>query len=144
MHLSRRVSPETHARHAIPGGGRCARRHWGFTGALPPPYNNRLHAIYSYPGRPDAQSEEHRPGFAARQTHRVHRPIRFGKVVAGVRHDLCRGPTPLRRVAVDVRPAIPLDDGKAGYRHDRRTLTGYFDRTEIDLPQSALDGRNRD
>ena len=33
--------------------------------------------------------------------------VRFGQVVPGVRHDLRRGPAPLRRVAVGVRPAVP-------------------------------------
>ena len=51
--------------------------------------------------------------------HRLHRPVRLGQVQPGLRHDLRRGPAPLRRVAVGVRPAVPRPDGQARRRLHR-------------------------
>ena len=65
-----------------------------------------------------------------------------GKSLARVRHDLRRGPAPLRRVAVRVRAPVPADDGEARRRLDRRALAGDLDRPEDDLAQPALDGRH--
>ena len=58
--------------------------------------------------------QEHRPRAAARPPDRLHRPFRLRQVFARLRHDLRRGPAPLRRVAVRLRAAVPVDDGKAG------------------------------
>ena len=49
-----------------------------------------------------------------------HRPLRLRQVVARVRHDLRRGPAPLRRVALRLRAPVPADDGEARRRLDRR------------------------
>ena len=43
----------------------------------------------------------------------------LGQVQPRVRHDLRRGPAPLRRVAVGVRPAVPRPDGQARRRLHR-------------------------
>ena len=45
-----------------------------------------------------------------------------GKSLARLRHDLRRGPAPLRRVALGLRAPVPADDGEARRRLDRRAL----------------------
>ena len=69
-------------------------------------------------------------------------PVGLGQVLARLRHDLRRGPAPLRRVAVGLRAAVPVDDGKARRRLDRGPVAGDRDRAEVDLAQSALDRRH--
>ena len=64
------------------------------------------------------------------------------QVVAWLRHDLRRGPAPLRRVALGLRAPVPADDGEARRRLHRRALAGDLDRPEDDLAQPALDGRH--
>ena len=66
----------------------------------------------------------------------------FGQVVAGVRHDLRRGPAPLRRVAVVVRPPVPRPDGQARRRLHRGPVAGHLHRPEVGLAQPAVDGRH--
>ena len=61
-----------------------------------------------------------------------------------LRHDLRRGPAPLRRVAVGLRAPVPRPDGEARRRLDRGPLAGDLDRPEDDLAQPALDGRHGD
>ena len=78
----------------------------------------------------------------ARPADRDHRPVRLGQVLARVRHDLRRGPAPLRRVAVGLRAAVPVDDGKARRRPHRGPVAGDRDRAEVDLAQPALDRRH--
>ena len=51
-----------------------------------------------------------------------HRPLRLGQEQPRLRHDLRRGPAPLRREPVGVRPPVPGPDGEAGRRPDRRPL----------------------
>ncbi len=63
-----------------------------------------------------------------------------GQVLAGVRHDLRRGPAALRRVAVVLRPAVPRADGQAGRRLHRGSLAGGLDRPEVDQPQPPVHG----
>src|SRR3546814_11369982 len=65
----------------------------------------------------------------------------LGQVVARLRHHLCRGPAPLRLVAVGVRAAIPERDGEARRRPHRRPVAGDLDRTEVELAQPALGQR---
>ena len=50
------------------------------------------------------------------------------------------GPAPLCRVAVGLRPAVPVDDGKARCRHHRRPVAGDLHRAEVDLhnPRSTV------
>ena len=75
---------------------------------------------------------------------RDHRPVGIGQVVAGLRHDLCRGAAAVRRVAVGLRAAVPRADGQARRRLDRGALAGDLDRSEDDLAQPALDRRDGD
>ena len=72
-----------------------------------------------------------------------HRALGVREVLARVRHDLRRGPAPVRRVAVRVRAPVPADDGEARRRLDRRALACHLDRPEDDVPEPALDGRDR-
>ena len=69
-------------------------------------------------------------------------PLRVRQVVAGVRHHLRRGPAPLRRVALGLRPAVPRADGEAGRRPDRGPLAGDLHRAEDHRLQPALDRRH--
>ena len=43
----------------------------------------------------------------------LHRRLRLGQELAGLRHPLRRGAAPLRRVALRLRPAVPRADGEA-------------------------------
>ena len=79
---------------------------------------------------------------APRRPDRVHRAVRVRQVEPGLRHDLRRGPAPLRRVAVGVRPPVPRPDGQARRRLHRGALAGGLDRPEVDQPQPAVDGRH--
>ena len=92
--------------------------------------------------RPRAQPQGRHRRAAARRPGRHHRAVRLGQVVAGLRHDLRRGPAPLRRVAVRVRAPVPRADGQARRRLDRGPVAGDLDRPEDDLAQPALDGRH--
>ena len=66
----------------------------------------------------------------------------LGQVLAGLRHDLRRGPAPLRRVAERVRAPVPRADGQAGRGLDRGPVAGDLDRPEDDVAQPAVDGRH--
>ena len=79
----------------------------------------------------------------ARPAGRHHRAVRLGQVQPRLRHDLRRGPAPVRREPVRLRPPVPRTDGEAGRRPDRRPLAGHLDRPEGRLAQPALDGRDR-
>ena len=97
--------------------------------------------------RAGAQPQEHRPRAAPRPAHRLHRAVRFGQVVAGLRHHLRRGPAPLRRVAVRVRPPVPGPDGQAGRRLHRGSVAGDLDRPEVGVsrnPRSTVGHHHRD
>ena len=94
------------------------------------------------PRRAGAQPPERLPGAAARQAHRLHRPVGLGQVVARLRHDLRRGPAPLRRVAVGLRPPVPRADGQARRRLHRGPVAGHLDRPEVGVAQPALDRRH--
>ena len=93
-------------------------------------------------GRARAQSQEYRSRDSARSPGRDHRALRLGQIVARLRHDLRRGPAPLRRIAVGVCAPVPRADGKARRRFDRGTVARDLDRAEDQLAQSALDGRH--
>ena len=95
------------------------------------------------PRRPRAQPQEHRRRGSARPAGGVHRAVGLGQVLARLRHHLCRGPAPLRRVAVRLCAAVFGDDAEARSRPDRRPLARHLDRAEDHLAQSALDGRHR-
>ena len=66
-----------------------------------------------------------------------------GKSQPRLRHDLRRGPAPLRREPERLRPPVPRPDGEAGRRPDRRAVAGHLDRPEGRVAQPALDGRHR-
>ena len=93
--------------------------------------------------RARAQSEERRSHHPARQARRLHRPFGLGQVLARLRHDLCRGPAPLCRIALGLCAAVSGDDAEARRRPDRRALAGDFDRAEDDVEKPALDRRHR-
>ena len=95
-------------------------------------------------GRPRAQPEGRRRRAAARRAGRGHRALRLGQVEPRLRHDLRRGPAPLRRVALGLRAPVPRPDGEARRRLDRGPLAGDLDRPEDDLAQPALDRRHGD
>ena len=95
------------------------------------------------PRRARAQPQERRRRDPARPAGGVHRPVRLRQILARLRHHLRRGPAPLRRVAVGLRPAVPGDDAEAGRRPDRRPVAGHLDRAEDHLEEPALDGRHR-
>ena len=103
------------------------------------PSPSRLHR---HQGRARAQSQERRPRAAAQPADRRHRAFGLRQIVARVRHDLRRRAAPLRRVALVVRAAVPGADGEARRRLHRGALAGDLDRPEVDLAQSALDGRH--
>ena len=63
--------------------------------------------------RARAQPRDRRAAHPQAPARGVHRRLRLGQVVAGVRHALRRGAAPLRRVAVGVRAAVPGPDGEA-------------------------------
>ena len=97
--------------------------------------------IHLDPRRARAQPQEHRPRPPARQAGRDHRPVGLGQVLARLRHDLRRGPAPLRRVAVGLCAPVPGDDAEAGRRPDRRPVAGHLHRAEDDLasnPRSTV------
>ena len=94
------------------------------------------------PRRPRAQPQGRPPRPPPRRTHRVHGALRLRQVQPRLRHDLRRGPAPVRRVAVGLRPAVPRADGQAGRRLHRGPLAGGVDRPEVDQPQPAVDRRH--
>ena len=109
----------------------------------PAPPATRRRARDRDPRRARAQSQERRRRDPARPARGVHRPVGLGQVVARLRHDLCRGPAPLRRVALGLCAAVPGDDAEARRRPDRRPLAGDLDRAEDHLEEPALDRRHR-
>ncbi len=96
------------------------------------------------PRRPRAQPEGHHRPAAAERAHLRDRTLRVRQVLPCLRHDLRRGPAPLRRVALRVRTPVPPDDGEARRRLDRRPLAGDLDRPEDHEPKPALDRRHGD
>ena len=93
-------------------------------------------------GSPRAQPQGRHRRAAARRAGGHHRPVGLRQVLAGLRHDLRRGPAPLRRVAERVRAPVPGADGQAGRGLDRGAVAGDLDRPEDDVAQPALHGRH--
>src|SRR5438876_4739049 len=58
-----------------------------------------------------AQSEESLCRNTARETGRHHRLKRLWKIISRLRHALCRGPAPVCRKPLGLRPAISRSDG---------------------------------
>ena len=92
--------------------------------------------------RAGAQPQGRLARAAARRARGHHGAVRVGQVVARLRHDLRRGPAPLRRVAERLRAPVPRPDGQARRRLDRGPVAGDLDRPEDDVAQPALDGRH--
>ena len=111
-----------------------------FVDGPPMPRRPLQHTDHLRSRRPRAQPQQHQRRAATRQAHRVHRAVRVGQVEPRLRHDLRRGPAPLRRVAasyarqflgqmdkpdVDVieglSPAISIDQ-KSASRNPRSTV----------------------
>src|SRR5688572_28062807 len=85
------------------------------------------------PRRARAQSQGYRRRYPARDADGDHRPVGLGQVLARFRHHLCRGPAPLRRVAVGLRPPVPRDDAEARRRPYRGLVPRHLDRAEDDV-----------
>ena len=98
--VRRGACPKSGARYASPT---CS---WPAAGPphLDGPCSPMMDTIH--PRRPYPQPGRIRPRPAARPADRDHRPVRLGQV-AGLRHHLRRGPAPLRRIAVGLRPPVP-------------------------------------
>ena len=94
--------------------------------------------------RARAQPQGHRPRAAAQLADRHDRALGLRQVEPRLRHDLRRGPAPLRRVALGLRAPVPRADGEARRGLDRGPVAGDLDRPEDDLAQPALDRRHRD
>ena len=71
--------------------------------------------------RPGPQPPERGPRNPAPQTGGHHRAFGFGQIVAGLRHDLCRGTAPLYGDAFDLCPAVRGDDGASRRGQDHGT-----------------------
>ena len=97
----------------------------------------------NHPRRARAQSQERRSRDSPRQARGVHRAVGLRQILARLRHHLCRGPAPLRRIAVGLCAPVPGDDAEARRRPDRRAVAGDFHRAEDDVEESALDRRHR-
>ena len=66
------------------------------------------------------------------------------KVLAGFRHGLRRGPAPLRRDLLALRPAVPRPHGQAAGGPDRGHPAGHRDRPDQPGAHLALDRRHDD
>ena len=110
-------------------------RQWGRSSQYGPDENR-------HSGRAPAQPEKHQPGNSAQHADRDHRAFRLRQILARVRHDLRRGPAPLRRIALRLRAAIPRSDGAAGSGFHRRPLPFDRHRAENHHAFAALDGRH--
>ena len=92
-----------------------------------------------HPGGPGAQPQGRVARPPARLPDRLHRAVRLGQVVPGLRHHLRRGAAALRRVALGVRAPVPRPDGQAGRRLHRGALPGGLDRPEVHLEEPPID-----
>ena len=114
------------------------------TGAGPSRHNakNDLQ-IHLHPRRARAQSQEYLARFAAREARGDHRTLGLRQVLARLRHDLCRGPAALCRVAVGLCAAVPRHDAEARRGPYRGPVAGHLHRAEDHLEEPAFDGRHR-
>ncbi len=110
-------------------------RQWG----RPPQYGPEENR---HPGRAPAQPEEHQPRNSAQHPDRHHRAFRLWQIVARLRHDLRRGPAPLRRIALRLRAAVPRPDGAAGSGFHRGPFACDRHRAENHHALAPLDGRH--
>src|SRR4029453_5789064 len=128
------------------GGHCCHRRPYNVWGPPSfPPNRGREpehHRPPRHPGRTRAQPQERPPGPPPPPHFRFHGPVRVGQVLARLRHHLRRGPAPLCRVAVGVRPPVPRPDGEARRRLYRGPVPGHLHRPEVDLQEPPLHRRH--
>ena len=99
--------------------------------------------IYPRQRRARTQPQEHRDLHPPRKAGGDHRSIRIRQEFPGFRHHLRRGPTPLRRVALGLRPPVPGPDGQARRRLHRGPLAGHLHRPERGFPQPPFHGGHR-
>ena len=98
--------------------------------------------IHLHPRRARAQSQEHLGRAAARKARGDHRAVGLRQVLARLRHDLCRGPAPLCRVALGLCAPVPRHDAEARRRSYRRAVSCHLHRAEDHLQEPTLDGRH--
>ena len=83
-----------------------------------------------HPRRADTQPEEHQLRHSPRSAHRRLRCLRLGQELARLRHYLCRGPAPLRRIAFSLRAPVPRAHRKTRRGPHRRPRPGHRHQTE--------------
>ena len=93
--------------------------------------------------RARAQSQERRSRHSARRPGRLHRRLRLGQIVAGLRHALRRGAAALPRIRLALRPAAVPSDGRARGRRDRRPAAGRGPAAAARLADHPFVGRQR-
>ena len=98
----------------------------------------RGHRTPRHPWRPGAQPQEPHARAPPRCADRLHRPVRVGEVVVGVRHHLRGGPAAVRRVPVLVRAPVPRADGEAR----RRLHRGLSPAISIDQKSTSRNPRS--
>ena len=131
----------THPGEASTGWSTGEQARWGGCRCRRPRLATRGRPAH-HPGRPRAQPQGRVDRPPARLAHRLHGSLGLRQVLARLRHDLRRGPAPLRRVAVGLRPPVPRPDGQAGRRLHRGALAGRLDRPEVHVQEPPLDGRH--
>src|SRR6185437_3107335 len=92
-------------------------------------------------GRPRctrAQPQGHLRPDSPQPTHRDHRALRLGEIIARIRYYLRGRPAALCRIALRLRAPVPRPDGKARCGRDRGALARHLDRAEDPGPESAL------
>ena len=92
---------------------------------------------------PDPQPEGRRRRRPAGRPGGVHRRVRVGQVVAGVRHPLRRGPAAVPGVRRPVRPPAVPPARRAGGRRDRRAAPGRRPPAAAGRPDHPVVGRQR-
>ncbi len=113
-------------------------RQTGPRGGIPPRGETPGHVPARRQGRARAQPAQRGPGPAPRLHDRLHRALRLGQVLPGLRHDLRRGPAPVRRIAVRLRPAVPGPGGQARRRLHRGPLARGVHRPEVHQQEPPL------
>ena len=100
----------------------------------------RRSPICAWRGRRSTTSRGSTSRVAARPDERMLRAVGVGQVVAGVGYHLRRGPAPLHRIAVGLRPAVPGADAEAEGGPRQRPESRHRHRAEVGDAQPALDG----
>ena len=92
--------------------------------------------------RAPAQPQERHRRDPEEEARRPDRRLRLGQVLARLRHALRRGPAPLHREPLRLRPAVPRADGEAALRLDQGPRPHHLDRAEDGQLEPALHGRH--